>query len=449
MPEPQTRRDFLKGAAALTGAAMAARGVTSSRPPNVVLLISDDQGWGDYSFMGHPTIQTPRLDQLVSESLLFTRGYVAAPLCCPSLASILTGLHPHQNRITSNDPNMTAAKGNGRYTQPEILAQRKAMWNCYDEAPTLPRLLSQRGYRSFQSGKWWGGNFSRGGFTSGMTHGDPFKGGRHGDQGLKIGRETMQPVTDFVDGCGADPFLLWFAPMLPHQPHNPPERLIDHYRAKHTSMEVVKYWAMCEWWDEVCGQVLDCLDERGLADNTLVLYVCDNGWIQDPNKPRYAPRSKRSPYEGGLRTPILARWPGQITPRRDETTLVSSIDLAPTALYAAGVPVDPRMQGLDLRQPQNLALRDSIYAAAYSHDARDVTDPVANLDARVCYHDQWKLIAPHLPNQPEAKAELYDVVADPEEQRNLAAEHPERVRSLWARLQAWWPIADQPEPRTQ
>src|SRR5690606_38324744 len=99
----------------------------------------------------------------------------------------------------------------------------------------------------------------------------------------KIGRETMQPVLDFIDDAGSKPFFLWFAPMLPHSPHNPPERLLAKYRNRTDSIHIARYHAMCEWWDEVCGQLLDALDQRGLRDNTFVVYTCDNGWIQRPD----------------------------------------------------------------------------------------------------------------------------------------------------------------------
>src|SRR5690606_33882598 len=101
-------------------------------------------------------------------------------------------------------------------------------------------------------------------------------------------------------------------------------------------IHTARYWAMCEWFDETCGTLLDHLDTRGLTENTLVIYVTDNGWIQDPEAPSYAPRSKRSPYDGGLRTPILIRWPAKLAPTRIEKP-VSSLDIAPTVLRACGL----------------------------------------------------------------------------------------------------------------
>ena len=448
------RRGFLRRAALASGALALSRLGTAGEPagkdgpPNVVLIISDDQGWGDYGFMGHPAIQTPRLDRLAKESLLFTRGYVTAPLCCPSLGSMVTGLHPHQNGITSNDP--PAVRGRRGWT-PERLKLRQEIIANVDKVPTLPRLLKTKGYLSLQTGKWWLGHHSRGGFTHGMTHGNPKRGGRHGDAGLAIGRKTMQPIYDFIDAAGAKPFFIWYAPFLPHSPHNPPMRLLRKYRDKTQSAHIARYWAMCEWLDETCGQLLDHLDKRGLAQNTLVLYVCDNGWTQQPNSPRFAPRSKRSRYDGGVRTPIMVRWPGHVAPRRDDETPASSVDLAPTILAACGLEPTPQMQGVNLLDAKALAARKAVFGAAYTHDAADIHDPRKSLEYQWCVQGRWKLIVPCERAAKGAAVELYDLKADPHEKRNLAAQHPEKAQELQGLIRQWYkPAAAQatPGPKT-
>lgn len=422
------RRTFLKtalGAPALLSA-------RDHQPPNVVWIISDDQAWTDYSFMGHPTIETPRLDALSRESVTFTRGYAAAPLCSPSLASLLTGLHPHQHKITSNDPPRVGAEPWSR----ERLALRTAMIRHFQQAPCLPRLLQQKGYVSLQTGKWWGGHYSNGGFTAGMTHGDPARGGRHGDDGLKIGRQTMAPVWDFLDRRGDKPFFLWFAPMMPHSPHNPPTRLLEKYRRRADSIHVARYWAMCEWWDEVCGQLLDGLDQRGLRENTLVMYTCDNGWIQRPDSPQFAPRSKQSRYDMGLRTPVMLRWPARLSPRRDEETLVSNVDFAPTVLAVAGLRRHRAMTGINLLKPVK---REAVFAAAYTHDAVDIHRPVENLRYLCCVAGRLKLMLPGKQSDDAPAAELYDLTSDPHETRNLAPSQPADVERLRQRIARWWP----------
>jgi arylsulfatase A-like enzyme len=285
---------------------------------------------------------------------------------------------------------------------------------------------------SFQSGKWWEGNSAEGGFTAGMTHGDPARGGRHGDEGLKIGRQGLQPIYDFLETTQGKPFFLWYAPMLPHSPHNSPERLLAKYREKNESLHVARYHAMCEWWDETCGELLTHLDKQGLAENTIVVYVTDNGWIQDPDSPKYAPHSKRSPYEGGIRTPIMIRWPAKLQPRRDETTLVSSIDLAPTILAACGLKATPAMHGLNLLDPAALKSRNIVHGEIYEHDVVDLDRAEPNLLHRWCIAGDWKLIE----SADRTTRELYNLAADPHEKNDLATEEPERVRTLGEQISA-------------
>lgn len=404
----------------------------TAAPPNVVMIISDDQAWGDFGFMDHPVVRTPSLDRLAAQSMVFTRGYVPSSLCRPSLATLATGLYPHQHQITSNDP----PKG---LPGDEFLRQRQQQIARIDRVATLPRLLAGRGYVSLQTGKWWEGNFRRGGFTAGMTHGDPKRGGRHGDVGLKIGREGLRPIFDFIDRSGDRPFFVWYAPFLPHSPHNPPQALLQKYRDKTDSIHVARYWAMCEWFDRTCGELLGHIDRKGLAQQTLVVFVVDNGWIQRRDSPRYAPRSKRSPNEGGVRTPIMLRWPGRIPPGRDQKTPVVSIDLAPTILAACGLEPTADMQGVNLMDRESLAKRDAIFGQIFTHNAIDIDDPASSLEYRWCIQGPWKLILPQAPNVPGATPELYDLAADPHEKSNLAAGQSDRVRLLRGKIDAWWP----------
>ena len=402
------------------GTATAAAG-----PPNVVMIIGDDQAWGDFGFMGHPVIKTPSLDRLASQSLVFTRGYVPASLCRPSLATLATGLYPHQHRITSNDP-PKGARG-----RPQI--------DYIEQVPTLPRMLARKGYVSLQTGKWWEGRYSRGGFTSGMTLGYPRPGGRHGDAGLAIGRKGMKPIFNFIDSAGERPFFIWYAPFMPHSPHNPPKQLLDKYVGKTDSIHVARYWAMCEWFDWTCGQLLDYLDKKGLSEDTLVLFVTDNGWIQQRGSPRYAPRSKQSPNEGGVRTPIMLRWPGRIEPKVDKQTPVISIDFAPTILTACGLQPTPEMQGVNLLDADALAKRGAIFGEIFSQNAVDVRRPVSSLRYRWCIEGPWKLIVPRTSNEPGKRTELYDLSADPHENKDLAPKQPERVKRMRGEIDAWWP----------
>lgn len=412
--------------------------------PNVLFIISDDQAWTDYSFMGHAAIQTPRIDRLARESLAFRRGYVTCSLCSPSLASLITGRYPHETWFTGNEPPLPAEKPGTRYKQPEFLAQVKRQIEHLAAMPRIPAEFGKAGYVSFQSGKWWGGNFTHGGFTDGMTKNEPEQGGRHGGEGLAIGRQTMQPIYDFIAKAGDQPWLVWYAPMLPHDPHTPPERLLAKYRDKTPSLHIAKFWAMCAWFDETCGQLLDFLDERKQADNTIVVYLADNGWVQNPDNARFAPNSKNSPYDRGLRTPILIRWPRQIAPRFDDTP-VSAIDIAPTLYAACGVPAPRGLPGVNLLDEQAVRSRGALFGSCGLHNAIDIGKPGRNTTYRWCISDGWKLIVPNPDTVKEpllaghqVAPELYEIARDPDEQRELAAAQPERVAALRKILDAWW-----------
>jgi uncharacterized sulfatase len=427
-------------ALAVAFAALAIALPAAAAPPNVVFIISDDQGWTDYGFMGHAEIKTPRLDRLAAESLAFTRGYVPSSLCRPSLATLATGLYPHQHGITSNDP--------PEKPKEKLQALRDRMVEIFRRSPTLAGILARKGYASHQSGKWWEGHCRCGEFTEGMTHGEPKNGGRHGDDGLSIGRETMQPIFDFIDKREGKPFFIWYAPFLPHVPHNPPARILDRYLARNLPPALARYYASCEWFDETCGQLLDFLERRCLAESTLVVYVSDNGWIQKTEATPlpsgwphpHAPRSKRSPYDMGIRTPILLRWPGRILPRRDETTLASSIDLAPTVLCACGIEPGAGMPGVDLLSPSAAAARGAVFGSIFTHNAIDIEAPGANVLYRWVVQGRWKLIVPHFANVPDAPIELYDLSADPHETRNLAVDEERRAAELLHRLDRWWEL---------
>lgn len=393
--------------------------------PNVLLILGDDQAWTDFGFMGHPEIQTPYFDKLAKESATFTHGYVPSSLCRPSLATLITGRYPHEHKISGNDP----PKGVDRA---EMLRHIRRM-------PTIPKWLGEQGYVSLQTGKWWEGHPKEGGFTHGMTHGDPKRGGRHGDLGLKIGREGLGPIPQFLDDNRGKPFFVWYAPMLPHSPHNPPERLFKKYQKPDRSDHISRYYAMCEWFDETVGELLGLLDQRGLKDNTIVLFATDNGWIQDPDSPKYAAKSKRSPYDGGLRTPIMVRWPGHIPAGRFDTP-VSTIDIAPTILAACGItPKDP-LPGLDLAiiaKAGGKSDRTRLYGEIFEHDVADIDDPGKTLIYRWILADgRWKAIEPGTLSS--AAPELYDVVADPHETKNLLTAHPELEAKLRGELDAWW-----------
>lgn len=401
------------------------------KPPNIVFILSDDQAWTDYGFMGHEHIETPNIDKMANESHTFTHGYVPTSLCAPSLASIITGVYPRKHMVLGNDRVLPDDdKGDKPAWEASWRAKNYAsVIENFKKLKTLPDLLKEKGYLSFQTGKWWLGNHKNGGFDDGMTHGDPERGGRHGDYGLEIGRNGMDTLNSYIDLAleKKKPFFMWYAPFLPHSPHNPPDSLLQKYLPKAPTKHVAKYWAMCEWFDITCGELMNYIEDKGQMENTLFVYVCDNGWVQNENNGRYNPISKQSPYDYGMRTPIMFKWKGKITPKLDERSLASSLDMVPTVLDLLGMERPKKLDGINVLNETELKKRKAIFGEIYNHDFYTVDE---SLKYRIVYTDPYKLIVPNKVNRPNEEIQLFNIYKDPFEQTDLADKQPEIVEDL-------------------
>ncbi len=420
-------------AAGFAASAVALHAAEAAPKPNIILIISDDQGFSDYGFMGHAVAKTPNIDRIASQSLLYTRGYVM-PVCSPSLASLLTGKLPHQHGITGNDlAKDSPSRKPGAARDP---LARQLLGNSL----ILPKALTDSGYLSFQTGKLWNVTYKDVGFTSGMTD----TAGRHGDAGLAIGRKGMKPIFDFMDSAQNQnkPFFVWYAPLLPHDPHTPPQEILAKYQGRGLTPAAEKYYAMVEWFDQTCGELDEYLVKNKLAENTVILYLADNGWDGVYGQKR--DRAKLSPYELGIRTPMFVRWPGKVKPQRDDETLASIVDFAPTILKMAGAKAPADLPGLDLVNREAMTARKSVFVEAYTHDIADLAKPEQSLVAQVIVSGWFKLLipGPAKPDRVFASAptgmELFDLKADPLETTNLAAKLPDEVKRLQAIQNAGW-----------
>ncbi len=398
--------------------------------PNVILIISDDQGFDDYSFMGHKAIKTPHIDKMAKEGLLYTRGYVM-PVCSPSLATLLTGKLPHDHGITGND----LSGGRSKRGQREALKAQ-----LLGNSLTLPKAVTDAGYLTFQTGKIWNVTYKDVGFTHGMTD----TAGRHGDAGLEIGRKGMKPIYDFIGTAQKEkkPFFIWHAPFLPHTPHNPPTEILAKYKGKGPTPAAEKYYAMVEWFDNTCGELDAYLEKNDLKKNTVILYLADNGW--DANYGYKGTRAKLSPYELGIRTPMFVRWPGKVEPARDDETLAHITDFTTTILDLTGAKNPGDLPGLNLTDRDALKKRSTVFVESYTHDMVDLSAPEKSLSSRVVIDGWWKLIVPgpvkparRFAGVPE-KVALFDLKADPLEKNDVASEHPKVVERLTKLLKAEW-----------
>jgi arylsulfatase A-like enzyme len=416
---------------AALGALLAVVGLAGCRgeappPPNIVLVIGDDLGYPDSGFMGSPIVETPNLDRLAREGVVFRNGYATASLCRPSLRSLLTGLHPLQ---------WTA-----RIRELESQGVRRPPAEAIRAFTTLPMLLAKRGYTSFQGGKFWEGSFSLAGFDAGMQlHGDGVNDSR---DGTPFGRETLEPLWSFLDAHAHAPFFVWFAPMLPHLPHDAGEEYLRRYRDRGLGAPAVAYYANVTRFDAVVGDLVSGLERRGLLERTLLVYLADNGWDQRPDAPAGeagldGPRGKRTLYDLGFRTPIVLRWPGHVPAGAVRDELVSAVDLFPTLLDYAGVAAPPGLPGASLRpllEDRGRWARRTLVEGMT--DLRGGAGVPPNRPRKetgwFVRRGRWHYLWYEGDGQ-----ELYDVVSDPREERDLARERPRLARRLRREIRAF------------
>jgi uncharacterized sulfatase len=437
------------------------RAADDSRP-NVVLILADDQSYQDFGFMGNAQVHTPHIDRLAARSVRYPNGYVPMSVCRPSLATLLTGLYPHQHGIHFNHPPPGLGTMRSTMTAAQYEQTRSSTDYLIEHVPSLPRILARHGYACLQTGKHWEGSYRTAGFTHGMTLARPadrlssITGTRkqdngervahgNGDAGLVIGRETMQPIFDFIDEvAGQQPFLVWYAPFLPHTPFDAPDRFRSLYRDKDIPEHLLPYYAEIARFDETVGQLMTHLERSQLLDETLIVFVSDNGFRPAQNNPeRQNQRSKLSQYEDGLRTPVLIRHDGRTSPGQ-HPQLVQTVDIVPTILSACGLSqeITDRMQGIDLmpsacnRQP--LEARPAL-GAIYPNDAHTLGAPSQHVRARWIRSGHYKLLVPGPAKNP-VPLSLFDLSTDPHEQHNLAADpqHADRIRQLTDLLNNWW-----------
>ena len=452
-------------------AVVTAQSVVAAAPPNVVYIIPDDHTFRDFGFMGRPDALTPHMDRLAAQSARFVNGYVPTSLCSPSLAVMLTGRYPHQSGLHFNHPPPGNSGFNRMKSRAEYEAARSPSFEIIRSQPTLPRALGQHGYVSFQTGKFWEGHYSNAGFTEGMTlftprPGQDFGGNRilksgelaahgNGDHGLQIGRQTMQPIADFLDGTGKEkPFFLWYAPYLPHQPHDSPQRYFDLHRQRGAAAHRIPYLASISQFDDTVGQLMTLIEQRGLLKSTLIILCADNGWSPGTQRMKKSPEefehtheSKFSPFEDGLRTPILISLPGVVKPAT-HTQLVSSVDLLPTVLSAIVQPdAIPDLPGRSLwaaAKGDTPLTEQPVFGEIYPGDASTLRHPERDIAYRWVREGEWKLIVPHAHKKTApwgdylTEIALYHLPTDPEEKTNLATREPDRVKTLQTTLDAWW-----------
>jgi arylsulfatase A-like enzyme len=414
----------------------AVRPTAEPRRPNVVVIVSDDAGYADFGFQGSTQVPTPHLDALAARGVRFTSGYVTAAVCSPSRAGLLTGRYQQRFGHETNIP--------PRYSETNGLPVEETL---------LSDLLREQGYRTIALGKWHLGYapqfhpLSRGfddywGFLQGARSYRPIEGTRlnrllRDREAVPEGFEYMtdalaDEAAAYIDAHAQRPFLLYLAFNAVHTPMHADPAVLEEVQGIEPPRRQ-KLVAMTISLDRAVGRVMEALREHGLERDTLVVFVNDNGGATNNasiNTPLRG--TKGTPFEGGVRVPFLMSWPGQLPEGVDYDLPVSTLDVLPTALAAAGratAPSEP-IDGVDLLPFLTGAAAGRPHDILFWHlkDDRAVRD------------GDWKLVL-----RGEEGPLLFDLAADPAESRDLAGEQPERVAELLAKLAAW--EAELAEPR--
>ncbi|MGC6478862.1 MAG: sulfatase [Flavobacteriaceae bacterium] len=424
--------------------------------PNIILLIGDDQGYPYFGFMGADYVQTPNMDALAASGTLFTQGYVSDNHCRPSLQTLLTGTLPidYYNRAGNLYQQMLNVRNIPSDSAQAFLSYFDKRSLHMKNYRTLPELLKQKGYVSFQGGKWWEFNFENGGFTHGMTKGwtegeqktkDWFIQHMGGD-GMDLARVTNQPAYDFLEETSGQPFFMWFAPSLPHYPFDAPEQYYNLYKDKDMSESAKQYYANCTWFDDAWGQMVAHLKEKELLENTLIIYVNDNGWEQDPkqefwNDPMRShnggDKGKGSIYDMSFRSPIIFSYPGQIAANKRSEALIHSADIPATILDYVGIEIPKNYFGVSYKpvlENTRSAIRNSVFGNVVTTRSDDPKNVMGDhVNGYWIRQDQWFLRWHETKNE----VELFDLTTDLRNDNDVSKDYPEVTAMLLDQLEAY------------
>ena len=435
-------------------------GAADGKKLNYILINIDDMGWTDLTCFGSKYFETPHIDGLAASGMKFTDAYAACAVCSPTRAAIMTGRYPARVGITDwirarfqggkgggEAPTGYVGGKNGRLACPP-----NPFWLEHSEV-TLAEALKTAGYTTCHIGKWhlgpddWypekqGFDFNFGGCDYGQPPSffDPYKNRRlDGIPGLP-GRKEGEYLTDreadeatgFIAKHKDKPFFLYLANYAVHTPIQAKKDVTAKYEAKpKTNQKNAAYAAMVESVDDCVGEILAQLDESGLADRTVIIFTSDNGGLMGPTNNAPLRSGKGFPYEGGIRVPLIVRWPGVTAPGSVSAVPVTSVDYFPTIAKSAGASLDEDVviDGKDLMpvlKGGGSLGRDSIFWHFPHYRGKVIPYSIVR-------QGDWKL----LKRYEGPTYELFNLKEDLSETKDLSAEMPDKVKELDAVLAAW------------
>lgn len=412
------------------------------QPPNIVLILVDDLGYGDLSSYGATDLQSPAIDSLAAAGMRFNRFYANSPVCSPTRASLLSGRYPPMAGV------------------PGVIRTRaEDNWgNLSEDVTLLPEMLRRKGYHTAMVGKWHLGLTApdrptdRGfaffhGFLGDMMD-DYYLHRRHGINYMRRNEEVIAPdghATDLFTSWAVQyiesrtessaPFFLYLAYNAPHTPIQPPESWVQRVQQREPDMDDARarLVALIEHMDHGIGQVLQAITAHGYADNTLIVFASDNGGQLNVGANNGTLRDgKQSVYEGGIRVPAIVAWPGKIQPGSVSEYPALTMDLYPTLLDAASVPLTHFIDAVSIMptlrgEGQDWEQRHLFFSrreGGLRYNGKTI---------EAVRQGPWKL----LQNSPFSALELYNLEEDPQETTDLSADEPEVFKKLAAALRRY------------
>lgn len=455
----------------ITGCEVSEQPAQEERPPNVLMIMIDDLGWTDLHIQGNDLLETPVIDRLAQEGMRFTDNYAAAPVCSPTRAAVITGQSPARLAITNH------ITGNQDQFQPEGALLRAAeMYNHLGlDYVTLAERLKGAGYATAFMGKWHlsgtndeistvepgrrpefqGFDVNVGGVSFGgpPSYFDPYQNPAIKDQmeGEYLTYRLVEETIGFIDEHQDGPFFVALWPYTVHWPMDAPQELVDKYADRPGFKDYgdgiessTRYAAMIEAMDGALGRVLAKLDELNLAEETLVIFTSDNGAYGGVTDLSPLRGVKGYLYEGGIRVPLIIRWPGHVEAGTVSSVPVISMDFFPTILEVAGLETSPSvpLDGeslLPLLHQTGTLERDAIYFHYPNYAFHG-----ENRLGGAIREGKYKLINFY----DDDSVELYDVVNDLSEEHDLSDELPGIADQMKAKLGSWLESSGARMPRS-
>lgn len=430
--------------------ALTSCGNKKSTRPNIVLIVADDLGWKDLGFMGSSYYETPNLDRLASEGMNFRKAYAAAANCAPSRACLMTGMYTTAHGI------YTVGSSERGDTRTRRLIPATNTVTLDHQFFTLAEALSQAGYTTVNIGKWHlgkdprsqGMDYNVGGSIWGHpgSYFAPYnKPNLEAPEGEYLTDRLTREALDFMNQHADKPFFLYLPYYAVHTPIQAKAGLEQKYAGKKSSacQNNAGYAGMVDNLDSCIGGLMKELDALELSENTLVIFTSDNGGIREISCQDPLRAGKGSYYEGGIRVPLIFRWPGVIESGSDSKEAVINLDFYPTLMQIIGLeyPEDldglslwPLLRGEDELPERPLFFHFPVYLQAYRKGYDAGRDPLFRTrPGSVIIEGNWKL---HYYYE-DGGVELYQLSTDPGETKNLASVNASKTDELLAKLKAW------------